>query len=188
MKLNKDENIEPTGGEKFLLSYTASSTWDQIKYMSWTTAEVIDVMNLYHDKGNPNTKDPMKLNAEDMLQILEDYKRTFVKVNFFAYFVGGIVKELDYHIVEYGLLDEEQVANDIKDCTDWLDHVEIDGDMLKDGYYVVDAMFRIETDGDDFRDWSWGELEHAEFAWAHSKEDADAQMKETDNPLEDLFI
>ena len=62
--------------------------------------------------------------------------------------------------------------------------------MLKDGYYSVDAMFRVETDGDDFRDWSWGELEHAKLYWAHTKEEADAQIQETDDTIgnfDDLF-
>lgn len=192
-KLNLDENTEPTGGEKFLLDFTASTSFDQIKYLSWTTAEVIDVMDEYHDK-NVEERDLTNLDAKELFKVLVDNSRKFVKVSFFAYFEDGLVKELNSHVVEYGMLGEEQVKTDIENTEDWVDHWG-GKDGMPNGYYGVDAIFKVETDGDDYRDWSWGELEHAELFWAYSKEEEEEENKKSqeawgdkhDDNLDDLF-
>lgn len=121
-----------------------------------------------------------KLTAEDLANIVTHYNKTFLYVSFFAYFEETeqkflMVKELDYHIVEFGVPDEDQIKIDIEQTEDWLDYMK-ESDKAnpdKNGYYAVDAVFRVQTDGDDFRDWSWYELEHAEIHWAHSKQDAE---------------
>jgi len=177
MKLSLDENRESTGGEQFVLNYTASSTWDQIKYMSWTTAEIVGLLDDYYETKQQEPK--LKLSGEDLYNILEDNKRKFVKIAFFGYFENGIVKEIDYQITEFGLLDEDQIKIDIEQTEDWNDYMNLEeGVIMDDGYYLVDAIFRVETDGDDFRDWSWGELEYAVINWAHSKEEMENQEKD----------
>lgn len=37
----------PDGFEKFVLDYTASTKWEQIRDLDWTTAEMLDLMETY---------------------------------------------------------------------------------------------------------------------------------------------
>ena len=42
---------KPDKFEKFVLDYTASTTWEQIRDMDWTTAEMLDLVKKYMDKN-----------------------------------------------------------------------------------------------------------------------------------------
>ena len=39
--------MEPTKAEKIIMDYTASTKWEQIEKIHWTTAEVMDVFDTY---------------------------------------------------------------------------------------------------------------------------------------------
>ena len=42
---------KPDKFEKFILDYTASTTWEQIRDMDWTTAEMLDLVKKYMNKN-----------------------------------------------------------------------------------------------------------------------------------------
>lgn len=42
---------KPDKFEKFVLDYTASTTWEQIRDIDWTTAEMLDLVKKYMDKN-----------------------------------------------------------------------------------------------------------------------------------------
>ncbi|MCK5611599.1 hypothetical protein KAR91_57545 [Candidatus Pacearchaeota archaeon] len=41
----------PDKFEKFVLDYTTSTTWEQIRDLDWTTAEMLDLVKQYMDKN-----------------------------------------------------------------------------------------------------------------------------------------
>lgn len=43
-----------TKAEQIIMDYTASTKWSQIKHMTWTTAEVMDVFDTYFKNQNPS--------------------------------------------------------------------------------------------------------------------------------------
>lgn len=135
-----------------------------------------------------------KITAKELFDMVEGNRRRFLYVSFFGYFEDDdqgrfMFKELDYHDVEFGIADDDQIKLDIEQTEDWEDYMsESDRDKEnRNGYYAVEAVFSIQTDGDDFRDWSWYELEHANMHFAHTKEEMDAQQSDIDESLNDLF-
>lgn len=125
------------------------------------------------------------MTASEILDIVIDNRNKFVVASFFGYFKRVddrmVVTEIDYCMIEFGCVDETQLNVDIKETEDWSEFIK---DKVE-GFYSVDAGFSIQRDGDDFRDWSWCELEHAIADFAYTKEDANKLFP---IDIDDIFL
>jgi len=88
----------------------------------------------------------------------------------------------DYYITFGQHCDEDQLFDDVKSNIEW---EELEGTLVRPGWYQLNCLFSIGTDYDDYRSWHWYEVEHAEFTYAISLEQREKEQKNFEDIIKD---